>query len=119
MRPLIFDDTALIALFHAEQTVYRLWEEAEAAQVTILIPAAVHAANAYLRASDNAWSTILGADHTEPLDLSAGRAVAASWYGQDVVVAHVSIEARDVDATIVTAQARAYDPFLRTVEFDS
>lgn len=118
MRPLLFDDTALLALFDAHQPVYRLWLDAEADGTLILIPAGcVAAANVRLRTADEAWDAVLGADHVTALDLTPSRALAASAYSWDVAVGHASVEARDVDATIVTARWGAYDPLLRVARF--
>lgn len=118
VRPLLFDDTALIALFDAHQPVYRLWLNAEADGTVILIPAGcVFAANVRLRTTDGAWAAILGAERVAVLELTAGRALAASAYSWNVAVGHASVEARDVDATIVTARYGAYDPLLRVARF--
>lgn len=118
MRPLIFDDTALTALFDAHQRVYRLWQRAHTDHLSVLIPAgAVFTANARLQASDEAWAAVLGAPPVTVLDLSPARALAAAVYSWDVAVGHTSVEARDVDATIVTARRGVYDPLLRVARF--
>ncbi|HEX8630876.1 MAG TPA: hypothetical protein VF755_22190 [Catenuloplanes sp.] len=118
MRPLLFDDTALLALFAAHVPVSRMWERAEAERRPILVPAgAVFAVNAQMRAAEQAWDAILGADHVTALDLTPSRALAASAYSWDVAVGHAAVEARDVDATIVTARWGTYDPLLRVARF--
>ena len=118
MRPLLFDDTALLALFDAYLPVARMWERAEAERRPVLVPAgAVFAANSRLRAAEQAWDAVLGADHVTVLELTPSRALAASSYSWDVAVGHASVEARDVDATVVTARFGAYDHLLRVARF--
>jgi predicted nucleic acid-binding protein len=57
MRSLLFDASALVALFAAHDRVYALWIAAEEASVPVLLPAtAIAEANRKLRASDGAWS---------------------------------------------------------------
>lgn len=118
MSGLVFDDTALVALFDAHPYVTQLWRHAGHELVDVLVPAtAILAANRRLEETDEAWSLVLDGDNMLVLDLTMTRALAASRLGADLVTAHVSVEARDADAMVVTARPLDYPPDLRTVEF--
>jgi predicted nucleic acid-binding protein len=118
VRPLVFDASALVALFRGNERVSALWFDAEAANVAVLLPAAAIAiANQQLRASDDAWTALLLTGNVHAMDLTPAVALGASRFRGDLAVAHSSYEASATDATIVTATAQAYDPLLRTVTF--
>jgi hypothetical protein len=73
-QPIVFDASALLALFEAEDTVFDLWYQAEKGQATVVFPAAAVAeGNVALRASYDAWSPVLWAKGVSvaPLDSSA------------------------------------------------
>jgi predicted nucleic acid-binding protein len=55
VRSLLFDASALVALFDAHDRVYALWVAAEESSVPVLLPAtAIAEANRKLRATDRA-----------------------------------------------------------------
>lgn len=113
MRPLLFDASALVALFRGHGRVSALWFDAEAVGVSLLMPAiAIAQANRELNATDNAWTTLLLAENVYPLDLTPAAALGASRRPGDLAVAHASHEAAITGATIVTAHPEAYDPIL-------
>lgn len=94
MSGLVFDDTALVALFDAHPYVTQLWRHAGHELVDVLVPAtAILAANRRLEETDEAWSLVLDGDNMLVLDLTMTRALAASRLGADLVTAHVSVEA--------------------------
>jgi predicted nucleic acid-binding protein len=118
MRSLLFDASALVALFDAHDRVYALWAAAEESSVPVLLPAtAIAEANRKLRATDAAWNAVLLGHNVAALDLTPATALAASRRGGDLAVAHASVEAGATGATIVTAHPDAYDPVLPTVPF--
>lgn len=118
MKALVFDDSALTALFGAHEYVFALWQRAEKAGVAVLLPTtAIYGANLRLRFADQTWEAVLLAEHVRVLELTAARAVRASLYGDDPVVAQVSVEAIDTNATIVTARPEVFDPLLPIASF--
>lgn len=118
MRPLLFDASALIALFGGHERVSALWFDAEAVGVAVLLPTtAIAEANRELNATDNAWSALLLGPNVYALDLSAASALGASRQHGDLAAAHAASEAVATDATIVTGRPEAYDPLVRTVAF--
>lgn len=115
MRPLLFDASALVALFEGHVRVGRLWVWAEREAVTLLLPAAaIAAANQRLQASDNAWEAVLLTPNVIALDLTPATGLAVSRYPLDLATGHAAAEAAATGATIVTAAPEAYPPPLRT-----
>lgn len=112
-QPLIFDHTAIIALFRGYPAVYHYWTRADAGEVRIVLPAAAVAeANRMLRAPWNAWEAVLfpnpdapGAVSVSPLDEHT--AVEAGLHG-DAATGHVTYEARAVRGVVVTQTRGAY-----------
>jgi hypothetical protein len=118
VRPLLFDHTALMALFHGQPRVSRLFFWAEHEAVTVLLPAAaMGAANSWLKATDDAWMALLLTPNVEPLDLSPSGALAAARRGSDLAVGHTSVEAAATGGTIVTSIPEVYDRDLRIAAF--
>jgi hypothetical protein len=113
VRPLLFDASALVALFRGQGRVSALWFDAETVGVSLLMPAtAIAEANRELHATDNAWTTLLLAGNVYALDLTPAAALGASRRSGGLAVAHASHEAAATGATIVTAHPAAYDPIL-------
>jgi hypothetical protein len=112
-QPLIFDQTAIIALFRSHPGVYHYWTLADAGEARIVLPAAAVAeANRMLRAPWNAWEAVLfpnpdapGAVAVAPLDEHT--AVEAGQHG-DVATGHVTYEARQIHGVVVTQAGGAY-----------
>jgi len=118
VRPLVFDASALVALFRGNEQVSALWFAAEAATVAVLLPSAVIAvANRQLDASDDAWSALLLGPNVYALDLTAATALGASRERGNLDTAHAAYEARATRATIVTNNPEKYDPQLRVAPF--
>lgn len=123
MTPLLFDDMALVALFHSHTYVDLLWHRARRGGVPVLFPAA---ATYDLQATDSEWDALVDstdawvsllAPNVTVLPLTQANAPTAGRFSRDVVVGHVSVEARDADATIVTSRRLDYAAGLRVVEF--
>jgi hypothetical protein len=118
VRSLIFDATALVALFNGNERVSALWMAAEEVSAPVVLPtAAVAIANRKLKASDNAWSAILFGANVYALDLSMAAALGASRELGDLDVAHTSYEALATGGTIVTGTPKSYDRRLRAIAF--
>lgn len=119
-QPLIFDHTAIIALFRSHPAVYHYWTLADAGEVRIVLPAAAMAdANRMLRAPWNAWEAMLfpnadvpGAVTVSPLDEHT--AVEAGLHG-DVATGHVTYEARQIQGVVVTQARGAYQDWAVSV----
>lgn len=107
--PLIYDATALLALFRGNQRAYLFWEEADAGDAMIVFPAAAVAeANRWLQATWDAWSTLIWPERVDvaPLDTSAALDLAA--FAGDPASAHVIREARHLDGTVLSARPQDY-----------
>jgi hypothetical protein len=118
VRSLVFDGSALVALFVGHERVSALWFAAEEAGVPVVLPAAsIALANRQLKASDNAWSALLFGNNVHALDLSLASALSASRESGDLDVAHACVEARAAAAAVVTAIPDAYDPRVRAITF--
>lgn len=118
MTPLLFDASALIALFEVHPRVYRAWDAAPKQGRAVLLPStAIAVANHQLNATDNAWEPILHDDRVLVLDLTATTALGTSRYPGGLAVAHASFEAAATGAVIVTATPSMYPNELDTYGF--
>jgi hypothetical protein len=110
---LVFDHTALIALFRGYPAVYHYWERADAGELRIILPAAAVAeANRMLRAPWSAWEAVLFPNPDVPeavavSPLDEHTAVEAGLQG-DAATGHVTYEARLVRGVVVTQARGAY-----------
>jgi hypothetical protein len=107
----VFDHTAIVALFQGDEHAFRLWELADADQLTLVMPAlAVAEANHFLGGTSDTWRAILdpGRVVVTPLDestaIETGRAVGS------VVIRQVVREASQVQGEIVTRAPWQYPP---------
>lgn len=118
MRSLIFDASALVALFNGHERVSALWWAAENASAPVVLPAtAIAVANRKLGASDNAWTSILLGENVHALTLSVAAALGASRELGELDVAHTSYEALATGGTIVTGNPDGYDRRLPAIAF--
>jgi len=110
VKPIVFDDTAMVALFDAHPYVLEVYHISEVTGRHLLFPAtAVLAANFRTAASADAWEAILLGPHVVPLDLTAAGAITASSAGGgDPTVAHCIAEATAAQAAILTNQPDVY-----------
>lgn len=113
--PILFDDTALIALFDWNPQVKRTWEHAEAEDIPVLYPAAaIHQANLRVRATDGAWAVLLDRPNGKVLALTREVALAASRHSDDLALGQSIVEASLAGAIVVTARPLEYPAVVRT-----
>lgn len=116
MRPLIFDDTALVGMFQPNTGVDAAWHWARMEGVTVFLPAtAVAVANFRVCESDNVWAGLHG-PNVRLLDLTVEEAPEVGRLSADLVIGHVSTVASKTGATVVTARPLDYGPMIRTWE---
>lgn len=108
--PIVFDASALVALFNAEAIAYDYWSRADIGEETVVFPAvAVADANVVLGASYDDWSHLLWAEGVSvaPLDGSSavetGRRTCVS-----LSIAHAVQEAKAVGGAVLTSWPHAY-----------
>lgn len=108
---LIFDATALVALFHSHPPVQALWKRADEGATELGFPAlAIVEAATMLEAPATAWSSVLWppAITVLPLDVTVAVEIGA-WLGT-FAARHALWEARHMDCPIVTRDAALYAP---------
>jgi hypothetical protein len=108
---LVFDATALTALFDAHPPVWAWWKRADDGQVTLGFPAAaIVEVGETGEVTPNQWSTLLWPETIEVLPLGESAAVEiGSWTG--TLAARQSMwEARALGWTILTRDPRLYHP---------
>lgn len=111
--PLVFDTSALVALFAGVPQMEDLLEAAHGGESTVILPAAAMAdAEAQVRAGKNGWEAILRTDNLYPMDLSTGTAVEIGAQPGTLAARHAAHEAFEAGATIVTRDRAAYDGLL-------
>jgi hypothetical protein len=112
-EPLVFDHTALVALFDAHPDVYRAWEQTWVnAALGVFPSAAVAEANHVVGATDEAWWAILGPACGTLVPLDRHAAVESHNLPGELVVRHIIHTARAVDGTVVTLEPKQYPPGL-------
>jgi hypothetical protein len=114
---LVFDATALVALFNSHPTVFMLWQRADEGATEIAVPAlAVVEAGSALRTSPTAWDRFLWTDAITVLPLGERAAVEiASWSGT-FAARHSLWEARILDCPLVTTEPDLYGPGLADIQ---
>lgn len=109
-QPLVYDPSALIALFDAHPLAYDYWKRADAGSITLVFPAlAIAEANLTLRASYSAWSTLLWAGNVTIAPLDASTAIEVGERGHhDLATGHVIRETRAVRGVVLTSRPQLY-----------
>jgi hypothetical protein len=111
LRPVVFDHTALIALFDAHPVLLGLWQQADRGERTLVMPAAAVAeANHVLGASHNAWSALLYPVDVTVTPLDSSQAIDTGHMPGALAVRHVIHEVRAVSGIIVTRAPWQYPP---------
>jgi hypothetical protein len=108
---LVFDATALEALFHGHQPLNALWHRADEGLIRLGFPAlAVVEAGMALGASARDWDIVLWPPQVTvlPLDVTAAVEI-ASWSGT-LAARHALWEALHMDCPIVTRDEGLYAP---------
>lgn len=109
-QPLVFDASALVALFEAHDLVYRLWERANAGEALIVVPtAAIADANGNLTATHDSWSAVLWPNDVVTTPLTEDVAIEIGPWSGGLATRHVVYEAQAVRGIVVTRAPREYD----------
>jgi hypothetical protein len=113
---LVFDATALVALFNSHPTVFMLWQRADEGATEIAVPAlAIVEAGVVLETSTTAWDRFLWTGAISVLPLGERAAVEiASWSGT-FAARHALWEALALDCPLVTQEPELYGPGLADI----
>lgn len=110
-QPLIFDHTAIIALFNGHRKAFGHYHRADVGQVTLVLPAAAMAeANRTIHGVWKTWEAVLYPEAVMVAPLDAHSALEAGLLG-DIAIGHAVYEARAARGLIVTSHP---DPYRRT-----
>ena len=109
IKPIVFDDSALIALFDAHPYVADVWHQCElTGRIAIFPAAAVQVANTVLGARHSAWAALLFPP-VEVVELGSWSAVEAGLVpGTDFASSHRIVEAEAAGAAILTRRPDTY-----------
>jgi uncharacterized membrane protein YfbV (UPF0208 family) len=108
-RIVVYDSTALLALFRSQVRAFDFWELADAGRIGIIFPAAAVAeANRFHQETWDAWSVMTWPEQVNvaPLDLTA--AVELAGLPGGLAVAHTIWEARQVEGAVLTGRPQDY-----------
>lgn len=109
-QPLVFDHTAIIALFKAHRSAIGHYLRADAGQVSIVLPAAAVAeANRTIHSVWKTWEAVLYPEKVTVAPLDEHSALEAGLLGE-IAIGHAVYEARAVRGLVVTADP---DPYRR------
>lgn len=105
----VYDSTALLALFRTHVRAFDYWQLADAGEVGLIFPAAAVAeANRYLQETWNAWSVLVWPERVEVAPLDSTAAVELATLPGGLPVAHVIWEARQVGGAVLTGRPQDY-----------
>lgn len=109
---LVFDATAIEALFHGHDVLYRLFVRADEGRTTLIFPAlCVVEAGTALGASLSSWDLYLWVPNVEILPLGQTAAVEIStWHGESFGARQALWEAQRIGCPLVTCNAGLYTP---------
>jgi hypothetical protein len=109
-QPVIYDASALLALFEANEQAYRRWQRSDDGRTTVVFPAAAVAdANNTLCGSYDDWSPLLWAKGAAVAPLDGSAAVESGRLCQESLsVAHVVHEARAMRGIVLTTLPQIY-----------
>ncbi len=108
MATLIFDASALVALFRGHAGLYDLLDQAVSGQAAVGIPAVcICEAEAVLRAATG-WDAILITPRVRSIPLDENAAIEIGAWPGSLAVRHAVREARTIEATVVTTSPEAY-----------
>jgi hypothetical protein len=106
---LVFDATALAALFDAYPPVWVLWRRADLDRAALGIPAlAIVEAGTEVGAPATAWDSILWSKSINVLPLTERAAVEISAWQGTFGARHALWEARHLDCPLITRQPELY-----------
>jgi hypothetical protein len=109
---LVFDVTALEALFRSHPPVWTMWRRADTGRLDLGFPAAAIAEAAdLLKTTASSWDAVLWPAAITVLPLNERVAVELAEYGgQSLGVRHALWEARAMDCRLVTRDPSLYAP---------
>jgi hypothetical protein len=108
---LVFDATAIVALFQSHPIVYTLWEAADAGRQQIGLPVlAVVEAGGILETSPTAWDVFLVPETVNVLPLMERAALEMAGWPGSPAAKHALWEARHMDCPLVTRDPGLYAP---------
>lgn len=106
---LVYDTTALLALFRAQVRAYDYWHMADRGEIGIIFPgAAVAEANRFQQETWNAWSVMFWPDQVNVAPLDGTAAVEMAGLPGGLGVAHTIWEAKQVEGVVLTGRPQDY-----------
>lgn len=110
-QPLVFDHTAIIALFRGHRKAFGHYNRADVGQVFLVLPAAAVAeANLTIHGVWKTWEALLYPEAVTVAPLDEHSALEAGLLG-DIAIGHAMYEARAVRGLVVTSNP---DPYRHT-----
>ena len=110
-QPLVFDHTAIIALFNGHRKAFGHYNRADLGKVSLVLPAAAVAeANQTIHGVWKTWEAVLYPEAVTVAPLDEHSALEAGLLGE-VAIGHAVYEARAVRGVIVTCDP---DPYRHT-----
>jgi hypothetical protein len=108
---LVFDATAIVALFRSHPIIYTLWEAADAGRQQIGLPVlAVVEAGTILETNPSAWDVFLDPETVNVLPLAERAGVEIAGWPGSFAARHALWEARHMDCPLVTRDPGLYAP---------
>lgn len=108
-EPLVYDATALLALFRGVRRAYLFWEEADKGALGLVFPAAAVAeANWWLQASWSAWATLIWPERVDVAPLDTPAALDSGDFAGSLATAHAIRETRQLDGVVLTGRPQDY-----------
>jgi hypothetical protein len=108
---LVFDATAIVAMFHSHPIVHTLWEAADAGRQQIGLPVlAVVEAGTILETTPTSWDLILSPETVTVLPLMERAGVEIAGWPGTPTARHALWEARHMDCPLVTCEPGLYVP---------
>lgn len=107
--PVVYDDTAMVALFHDESQAFPLWRRAERGQRLLIFPVVAMAeATANLSATESDWRVFLDVANVHDAELTASVAIIIGSQPGTLATRQVIHEARAFQAPILTGDPHRY-----------
>lgn len=108
---LVFDATAIVALFQSHPIVYTLWEAADAGRQQIGLPVlAVVEAGTILETRESAWDVFLDPETVNVLPLMERAGIEIAGWPGSPAARHALWEARHMACPLVTREPGLYAP---------